>query len=571
MSVVVARSAGVMLLGLSLALPLHAQTSEEAPPAPAGDERRLDVFNYRIEGNNVLSRLEVEEAVLPYLGPQRPVSDVEKARLALIAAYRARGYETVDVQIPQQDVRSGVIRFEVLEYKVGRLRVKDSRYFSPEDIKAQVPSLAEGSVPNYKDVGQEIAALNKSADRMVTPTLRAGDTPGTVDVDLNVEDQRPLHGSIEINDRTSKRTKRARIAAGVSYNNLFQRGHSVNFQTQFTPEDIDQSLVLSASYVVPLRDSPITLVGYAVHSDSDVAATGDIDVLGKGNIVGLRAIYNKLTGEGENTWVHQITAGIDYKDFEERLTLEGNVDETPIDYVPLTLQYSATRRSAAHDFNAGVTLGVGLRGLAADDVEFNRKRYGARANWVTLGGNIGYTRTFGSDWRAGALLSGQYAGKPVISNEQFSAGGLNSVRGYYESQMLGDDGVSLQLQVDTPSVHAHAGDWLNEARFFAFADGASLKTYRPLQGQDANSDLASIGLGVTLRAFERVNASVLLAHPLIDRRNALAAYDTETLRDANGNPIKDSSGNNLTVERKVSGVADIGDHTRIQVRLWSEF
>lgn len=536
-----ARYAGAIAVGC-LALSAHAQVADEAATPASGDagaeERRLDVFNYAVTGNTVLSRAEIEAAVTPYLGPQRTVADIEAARFALMKAYHSKGYETVDVRIPQQDPTRGNIRFEVVELTVGRLRVEGARHFSPEDIKARVPSLAEGGVPNYREVSTQIAAVNKSSDRLVTPTLQAGSTPGTVDVTLNIEDQLPVHGSLELNDRASNRTRRLRLAAGVSYNNLFQLGHSINLQAQATPEDLGESLVVSASYVAPIEDTPFTVVAYGVHSDSDVAAVGGIDVLGAGDIFGLRGIFTKITGDRDRTIVHQVTAGADYKSFTEDLVVGADRAQTPIDYIPLTLQYSLAQRAKRHDLQLGVGVNLGLRGLDATDREFESKRFGARANWAVLTGNASYTHKFESDWRASARMALQYAGKPTISNEQFSAGGIESTRGYYESQEVGDDGISLQLQLDTPSMHKLAGDWLNEGRLFLFADGADFRTYRPLSGQDKYAALGSVGFGATARALGVVNASVVFAMPLVERASTLT---------------------------------DIEDHTRIHARLWAEF
>jgi hemolysin activation/secretion protein len=517
---------------------MTAPEAAQSEPAQSEPERRIDIFNYRIDGNSVLTRVDVETAVLPYLGPQRPVSDVEAARAALEKAYRDKGYETVGVEIPAQDVRGGIVHLTVTEMKVGRLRVRDARYFSPEDIKDRVPSLAEGSVPNYKAVSQQIADINKSADRLITPTLRAGDTPGTVDVDLTVEDHRPLHGSIELNDRASGSTERLRLSAGLTYANLFQRAHSFSLQTQFTPEQPQQSWVLSGSYVIPLQSKPWTFVTYGVHSDSDVATIGGIGVLGRGDIFGFRSIYTFTQTEAKAMTVHQITAGIDYKNFKEDLVVGPDTARTPIDYIPLTLSYSLNRSAEAYDLSFSTGLNIGVRGLAADDVEFRLKRFNASANWITLHTDASYTRRFGGDWRASAKLSAQLAGKPVISNEQFSAGGLDSVRGYYESQVVGDDGATLQLELDSPSLHKYMGPWTNDARLFAFADGATLRVYDPLGEQDGHPSLASIGAGFTLRALERFNASILLAAPLVDRKSA---------------------------------PTDIDDRYRVQMRLWSEF
>ena len=130
----------------------------------------------------------------PFLGPGRTPDDVEKARAALEKVYHDKGYTTVSVQIPQQQGRGGVVFLEVAENKVGRLRVKGSRYFSLDAIKKAVPSLAEGKVPNSNDLTREFLALNQWPDRSVTMTpdsIRPGVEPGTVDVDLIVKDTFP--------------------------------------------------------------------------------------------------------------------------------------------------------------------------------------------------------------------------------------------------------------------------------------------------------------------------------------------------------------------------------------------
>lgn len=507
-----------------------------APAAQQEAPRRLDIMNYRVEGNTVLPRIEVERAVYPFLGPERTVEDVEGARAALEAAYRAAGYETVGVDIPEQDVRNGIVRLSVVELRVGRLRVTDARYFSPEGIRARAPSLAEGTVPNYQQVATEIAALNRSIDRTVTPTLRAGDTPGTVDVDLQVEDRMPVHGSFEVNDRFSNRTERIRVSASATYANLFQSEHSVNFQVQTTPEDTSQSLVLSGSYVAPIHGTPFTVVAYAVHSDSDVAAIGGIDVIGSGDILGFRAIAAVQRG----AFVHQLIAGIDYKDFNESLILGPDEGVTPIDYIPLTAQYVLAYRGEKTELDFNLGLNFGIRGLDADDREFRLKRYNAEASWAYLRSD--FTLRQRLPWDMSFIVRGgvQLAGQALISNEQFSAGGLDTVRGYYESQELGDYGVYGQYELESPSIH----NWLfgDDWRFFAFADGAHLRIHDALPDLEGNIEdrfgLASVGLGTRLRFLDRFNASLFVAAPLIDRD------ETKT---------------------------DIDDRLRASFRLWADF
>jgi hemolysin activation/secretion protein len=186
--------------------PAKAQPAK-AQPAPSKDQPagqnqganqskpvvRFDIDEYRIEGADHMPQIEVEEAVYPFLGPARTAEDVEKARSALEKAYQSKGYQTVTVSIPEQNPQNGIVVLKVAEAKVGRLRVKGSRYFDLDKIKDKAPSVAEGKLPNLNEVTKDIIALNQLPDHKVTPALRAGAAPGTVDVDLNVEDKLPLH------------------------------------------------------------------------------------------------------------------------------------------------------------------------------------------------------------------------------------------------------------------------------------------------------------------------------------------------------------------------------------------
>ncbi|MES2054825.1 MAG: ShlB/FhaC/HecB family hemolysin secretion/activation protein [Pseudomonadota bacterium] len=512
-------------------------TGAAAAETPA--DRRIDILNYRIEGNTVLARMDVEKAVLPFLGPKRSTADVENARVALVKAYRAKGFETVDVEIPEQDVRGGIVRLNVVELRVGRLRVTDARFTSPGAVKARAPSIAEGTVPNYTAIYRDVAALNKSSDRTITPALRAGDTPGTVDIDLQVEDKLPLHATLELNDRTSARTKRLRTSASVSYSNLFQMDHSASIQGQFSPENPKQSWVVSGSYAAPIAGTGFTIVGYGVHSDSDVAAIGGIGVLGSGDIVGVRGIYNFSGGEGR---FHTITAGVDYKSFNESLILGSDTAATPIDYIPLTLQYAFARRGPRSDLDLSLALNFGVRGLTASDEEFRLKRFSASASWAYLRADLSYLYRMRGDLRIGVRFGGQFSRQPLISNEQFSAGGLESVRGYYESQALGDSGYFSQLDVESPSLHKPLGKTIDELRLFAFIDSARTWIRNPLAdingAVDDGASLSSVGLGLRLKAFRKLNLSTLLAMPLVDRGSALT---------------------------------DINDRLRAQFRVWLEF
>jgi hemolysin activation/secretion protein len=168
--------------------------ASEQPPAD------FDLLELRVKGNTLLDPKELGRTVYPFLGLKKTIDTVESARAALEKVYQGKGYQTVAVDIPEQDVKNGIVNLQVVEGKVSRLRVVESRYFTLGKIKAGVPELAEGKIPNFPKMQKELAALGgQSEDRKIQPILRAGETPGTLEVDLKVKDKLPFHGKLELN------------------------------------------------------------------------------------------------------------------------------------------------------------------------------------------------------------------------------------------------------------------------------------------------------------------------------------------------------------------------------------
>jgi hemolysin activation/secretion protein len=476
----------------------------------------FDLYEIQVDGNSVLPAVEVERAVYPQLGPAKSIADLEKAREALERAYHEAGFLTVVVDIPEQKVSEGSsVTLRVTEGRVERLKVAGNRYTSRSEVRAGTPSLAPGEVPNFTEVQQELAKAQR-ADRKLTPLLRPGKAPGTVEVELKVDDDLPLHGSIEYNNKQSPDTTRDRLEASLRYDNLWQKGHSAGLSFQNSPKKSDEVEVWTGTYSAPLGAG--TLAAYAVKSNSNVATAASSTVLGKGATLGLRYI-RPLPGRG--SYFHSLTAGFDYKDFEETTNLLGaDTTRKPLRYVPLLLQYTAGLQDAGGQwqFNFGTTWSLrhfSDRDVLCDDGlihdQFDCKRTGARSNFALLRGDLQRTQVLGAGWDVLARLDFQVASQPLVSNEQFSAGGVDSVRGYLDAERQGDDGVRARFELRTPGLLA---DTRLDARVIGFFDWAGLRVQEPLPQQEARFGLGSFGIGLRLRDASGVRLFVDLAHTL---------------------------------------------------------
>lgn len=483
-----------------------------AQPAPQSEARFL-ISEFRVEGNTVFSPIEIELTLLPFLGENKAVADIESARVALETRYRDQGFGSVLVDIPEQDILEGVVTLRVIEGRVESLTVSGSRYFSLLDIRRQMQSLRTGSVPNMTEVSAQVSHLNRrTPNRSVTPLLRPGRTPGTIGVELRVKDEFPAHARIEVNDRYGANTSKTRLNLEAGYDNLWQRLHSASLQYQTSPEEPDEVQVWSGTYVARARESDRVTVIYLVRSDSNTASIGDLNVLGKGRILGLREI---IPFAGNSTASHSASLGVDYKDFDETLELQGaDAQKTPLRYLNWSGGYTVTARAdqGVHRYNLGVNFG--LRDVVNDPKQFDVKRDGARANYTVLRLGAEYTHWFESGMDLFFKLDGQLSDSPLVSNEQFAAGGAETVRGYLESQELGDYGAIGTIEWRSPSAAQYVAQSLRELRALVFVSGAVLNIREPLPRQSEDAEIYSTGIGVRIATRKRMNAALDWAVPL---------------------------------------------------------
>ena len=499
------------------------------PQKPAAAVQRFDIDDFAVQGADTLPQIEIEEALYPFLGPNKSADDVEKARAALEKAYHDKGYQTVSVSVPQQNALGRMISLKVTELKVGRLRVKNSRYFDLAKITNKAGSLKEGTVPNFGEVTKDIVALNQWPDRRVTPALRAGVTPGTVDVDLTVEDKVPVHANVELNNRQSPNTTALRVSSTVHYDNLWQLGHSLSFTYQVAPQRPGDAEVFSGSYLARLQDVDwLSVLVYAVKSSSNVATVGGTNVIGPGQILGSRAVMTLPAREG---LFHTLSAGVDYKHFDQTVKLGGDGFSSPVTYYPLVASYGATFQTEKFTTQLNAAVTYNLRPLSDDVVTFDNKRYYASPSFTHFNVDVSHTHELPEGFQLYGKIQGQVADGPLVSSEQFSAGGLDTVRGYLESETLGDNGVVGNVELRSPNI----GELLqkqmkdetgqgqarftvfNDWRFFGFADAGTVTVLHPLPEQQSKFDVWSYGVGARFKMFNYLNGTLVYSVPMVSQ------------------------------------------------------
>ncbi|HEX4182634.1 MAG TPA: POTRA domain-containing protein, partial [Caulobacteraceae bacterium] len=303
-------------IGLCAAGAAHAQATGTTP------DHRVDINEYDVSGNSLLSVIEVQSAVYPFEGPGRPTDDTEKARAALQKAYENKGYQAVTVVLPAQTVVGGVVKLQVIETKTAKVTVSGRKYVSEHEVLDALPALKPGQSPDFKALNTQLVNLNtRSADLQVTPQLKPGAQGDTIDVDLAVQDKLPVHGGLEINNRYSPDTHQLRLQASLAYDNLWGLDHTLSGLFDVAPQDTHDALVYALTYGLPLPGTPLRLTITGLRSDSNVSTLGSTDVIGKGDSVTVTA---SLPLSPIGAYQQSLQFGMAYKDFNEVVSLAAN-------------------------------------------------------------------------------------------------------------------------------------------------------------------------------------------------------------------------------------------------------
>jgi hemolysin activation/secretion protein len=515
----------ILLFGSLCSVQLSTAQTEPSGAVTPTSPATFDINEFRILGNRVLAPLVIERAVYPFLGPDRDIETVKRAADALEKAYKDSGYGTVFVDIPEQEVSGGIVRLKVTEGRVERVHIRGDRYFSDRQIRAAVPELTNDNTPNLPMLQSELQSLNgQTTDRAVTPVLKAGSEPGTIDVDLDVKDYLPVHGSLQYDNRHTADTTPNRATANISYDNLWQRQDSVAVQYQTAPAKPSDAEVFNASYTAHLTNAGAMGIFSYIRTSSDVLAIGTLGVLGRGSIYGAHwtqpIVSSAISSQSFN-------GGVDYKDVLTQVLPDASGSASaavtaPVHYLNWSALYSGVWWRGPQTYLVTTSVGFGVRSLVNGFQQFENARYNAKPDYLYMRMNFSATEALPHGFSVLERASGQWADSALVNNEQFSLGGAESVRGYLEAETLGDSGVAGTLELHSPKLGAHGGPWFSPLYGFIFVDGGVAALIDPLPSQQPRIDLWSLGLGLRIESARGFSGGMDYAVP---ERTGIRTHD----------------------------------------------
>jgi hemolysin activation/secretion protein len=497
-------AAALVACGRPLAQPLQKPGTADSP--------HFQIRRFVFEGATLLSAARLAAATRPFTGAQRNIGDIQRALEAVERAYADAGWSAVQVVLPEQPLDRGEVRLRIVEARVERIIVEGNRYFDEANIRASLPSLAEGKPPNVRSIARSLRLANDNPAKQTRLLLRAGEEAGTLDAILGVVDQKPARASLGLDNAGSPQTGRLRARFGYRNANLGAGDDVLALEYVGSPRagGLDEGNTLGASYRIPLYESGDSIELAAVYSNAASGASGasgdSFQVSGAGTQ--LKARYNANL-EKHGDYEHRFILSQDWRAYRDADADRSNAQRLPdVSVHPVGAAYLGRYRrpGAETAFSLGffANLPGGNEGREADFCNpLLRPDAGgacAEAHYRAWKWSFLHNEDLPRGFRLRIATDGQYTRDLLVPGEQFGIGGADSVRGFFERELAGDSGFRASLEAYTPELDGASAS-AGALRALLFLDWGRVRMGPEAGAPDAGRSIGSWGIG--LRGAQR--------------------------------------------------------------------
>jgi hemolysin activation/secretion protein len=418
-------------------------------------EPTIYVKQFDFIGNHAFGSGTLAKQVEKYTGRKITSEELEAARQTITLYYVNHGYINSGALLPDQDPKDGIIHFQVVEGKLTSVVITGNHWFQTWWLRNEMRQ-AGGDPLNFNRLKEGMQVLRENPTiSQVNAELQPGGAPGESQLKMEVQDHQPFRASLEVNNYRPPSVGSTIVEAHVSDLNLtgnndpllLTYGIATSTPGGFELSDFDNAAV---DYRFPISPWRTTMEIGADKNNSGILAApfNQLDIVSKLTEYHL-SVHQPVFENPKRSLI--LTAEVDSRRsetflFGEPFTLSAGANNGVEDvFVPRFIQ-EFVDRSQVHvlSFRSQFSYGIGVARATVNETSPD----GHFFDWL---GQSQYIRRLGdSDCLVIGRLSGQIADRPLLSLEQLELGGISSVRGYLENQVLSDNGILASIEFRVP-------------------------------------------------------------------------------------------------------------------------
>lgn len=404
------------------------------PYTPPGGSK-VQITQIKISGNTELTEESILESLKDYAGKSYDLAGLRDLAYQVSSYYNSQGYPFVQASLPEQDLTLGILHIEVIEGKYGVITVTSENPKLQEQGYQWLSSLKAGNVIRKNELERTLLTLDDQPGIKTFNTIRASEQPGAGDLTVNIVEEAPFKGSVEIDNHGNRFTGYYRAQTNLNFYNKLNLGDELALQGIQSSDDLALG---SFSYSSPLGTTGLRgRASYAVTRYQLGKEFADSKTSGVATELGFEVsqplIRNRLSS---------LTLRVG---FLKKHLFDENINSAigkSSKSFPVTLQFYELG-----GLGGGLTFGSLTWTNGELDTPASIDTLNTRGSFYKYNLNLIRLQSLWANFTLYVNFSKQLASRNLDSSEGYSLGGANGVRAYPSGEGNGDEFQLGQLEL----------------------------------------------------------------------------------------------------------------------------
>lgn len=474
-------------------------TPDAPRPVPPDIPASITVKQFEVVGSTIFSPAELAELTQPFVNRPLTVAELFQARTAISQRYIQQGYINSGAYIPPQTLKDGIVRIQVLEGGLAEINVTGTGRLHPNYVRQRLA--IAGRTPLKRDRLLAALQLLQQDPRIesLAAELSASPQPGLSLLSVQVVPADTLRLTLNTDNRRAVSASSFERGIRVEQANLLGGGDSLSLD-YFNSDGSDE---LNAAYSIPLspRDTTLRLRYRSFGSRIVKPPLNALDITSQAQAYDVTLRHPLV-----KTPTEELATGLTFSRQSSRNLVGGRQLLETSDPSGRT-RISAVRwfqewvkRGDRQAFAARSQLSLGVDWFDATD---NTGADLPDSDFLTWRTQAQWARQIADNTLLFARGDMQLADRDLLGLEEFAIGGVNTVRGYPQNALLGDNGISASAEVRWAVYRDRASD--STLSIAPFIDAGAVWNHngnRP--GLNETNTLVGVGVGVQWERSDRL-------------------------------------------------------------------
>jgi hemolysin activation/secretion protein len=493
--------------------PLLAPAPSPELNSPVPSTEKIKVLRYQVVGSTIFSAEELDLITQPFTGTVT-FDRLQAAKNAIEKLYLDRQYLTSGAYIPTGQILAidgAIVKIQVIEGKLEDIKIAGTSRLNPEYIRSRLSLFTNQPLNNDRLIEGLRWLQQDPLIATIAAELSSGITVGTNLLELKVTENSTFSSEIATDNSRAPSIGSWQRRGQISEANVTGWGDRVILAYNNT----EGSSGIDVSYTLPVSPSQTTVsINFGGANSRIIEApyrSLDLTTQSRYGEISIRQpLLRRAWADATEEFALSLTGS--------KVESSSALGNTPY---PLTLGADNNGRLGISAIRCGQEfLRRDSRSVLALRSQLN---FGVGALNATINENTPDSRFV--SWQGQArwlkqvapnmdlILQGkvQIADRSLVALEQLTIGGQNTVRGYRQDALLGDNGVFASAEFQLPIV---SGD-RQVLQIAPFLDIGTLWNNRPTQSATSTNTLLGTGLGLQWRS-DNLLARIDWGIPLIN-------------------------------------------------------